>query len=75
MVYTRQHTGDIFDSTGFQCKHREEDLTDGEERDPSWARLEYDSKRRTNSWRADAAPDERPVSLQRGGNTDLTFFL
>lgn len=32
MVYTRQHTGDIFDSTELQCKHREEDLTDGGER-------------------------------------------
>lgn len=35
MVYTRQRAGDIFDSTGFQRKHREEDLTDGGERDPS----------------------------------------
>ena len=35
MVYTRQHAGDIFDSTGVQCKQREEELTDGEEGDPS----------------------------------------
>ncbi len=32
MVYTRHHRGDIFDSTGLQCKQSEEDLTDGGER-------------------------------------------
>lgn len=42
MVYTRQHTGDIFDSTELQCKHAGEDLNDGGERDPSWGRLESD---------------------------------
>lgn len=32
MVYTRQHTGDIFDSSGLQCKQRAEHLSDGGER-------------------------------------------
>lgn len=40
MVYKSQHMGDIYDSPGFQCKHREEDLTDGEGRGPSGGRLE-----------------------------------
>lgn len=35
MVYAHQRAGDILDSTGFQCKHCKEDLTDGEERDLS----------------------------------------
>lgn len=35
MVYMRQHAADIFDSAEFRCKHREEDLSDGEEGDPS----------------------------------------
>lgn len=35
MVYTHQHMGDIPDSTGLQCKHWEEDVTDGGERDRS----------------------------------------
>lgn len=40
MVYISQHMGDIFDFTGFQCKHREEDLTDGEGRGLSGGHLE-----------------------------------
>lgn len=72
MVYTRQPTGDIFDSTGFYCKHREEDLTDWEERDLSCGRLESDC---SNSWHVDTLQwlMKRSVALQSGEITDLIY--
>lgn len=70
MVYARQRVGDIFDSTGIQCKHCEEDLTDREEGDQSWGRLESD---RSNSYCVNTETDERTVSLQSGGITDCYF--